>query len=62
MESPLEQSKRSEEVRLLYLSYTNYLLTRFKVKSYVSTPEKATKNAILYIPDAFGLELSNNKL
>ncbi|TLD29690.1 Elongation factor [Venturia nashicola] len=32
------------------------------IKSYVATPEKDTKNAILYIPDAFGLELINNKL
>jgi dienelactone hydrolase len=33
------------------------------VKCYISHPkQEAPKNAILYIPDAFGLELSNNKL
>lgn len=33
------------------------------IRSYVSyPPEKNTKNAIIYIPDAFGLELSNNQL
>jgi hypothetical protein len=33
------------------------------VKSYVSYPtDKSTKNAILFLPDAFGLEFVNNKL
>lgn len=32
------------------------------IKSYVAVPEKPTGLGIAYFPDAFGLELNNNKL
>jgi dienelactone hydrolase len=42
---------------------SEFRIERSTVKSYVSYPkDKSTKNTILFLPDAFGLEFVNNKL